>query len=126
MSKYKIAVYPESTAYISFSGKVDVNLIDKALKTCEFKNILFIVIDFGEVENICVGSINRLKEEKEKLTLKYGRICLVKPTPKIKILFDMLRVSEEFYLFENKEIGIKEIHNTITRKLNKKDLFNWD
>ena len=113
--------WAESTAegltIISLKGEIDLQFspaLRALLQTQLKKHVPVLLLDFGEVEYIDSSGLATLVEYYQQSRSHGGRIALAALNPRVRSIFDLVRLNEIFPIFETVAVARTELLRTGT------------
>ena len=108
-ASFKLSIYPNNVAMLSFVGTLDGMIINKAINDCIDKKCVHIIVNLDSVaytNSMFLSSFIGLKTTVEK---KSGCIVFTKPPKNILIILTLIGFKDYFMFYESKQQALKAL-----------------
>jgi anti-anti-sigma factor len=99
-------------AVVAISGSIDprnLSTLEAALSSARGSGFRTVVLDLEQIKYINSAGLAYLVNLSDALEARGGGLLLANPQPKVKIVFDMMGVSEFFKLHKSVDAALKQI-----------------
>jgi anti-anti-sigma factor len=101
-----------TAAVVALSGSIDprnLSSLEVALSAAHGRGFQTIILDLADIKYINSAGLGYLVNLSDTLAARGGGLLLANPQPKVKVVFDLMGVSQFFKLYRSVDGAIKTI-----------------
>ena len=108
--------WTDRAAVITFKGKRiydvrDVEAVEAQIRSVLGENPANMVVNFADVDFMVTRVINILLVALKRIRARGGEVCLVGMNPNIRRVFNLMRLTEVFRIFQTEEQALANLEN---------------
>ena len=108
-ASFKLAIYPNNVALLTFAGSLDAMIINKAVNDCIDKNLVNIVVHLDNVMYTNSAFLSTFIAFNSMLEKRAGRIAFVQPPKNILIVMTLMGFKDYFEFYRTKKDALSSM-----------------
>ncbi len=108
-SSYKVSIYPQEVALISFAGVLDSTVMSRAFNDCYQRNCYSLIIDMANTDQAPNSALEIFPKMAKTALKEGGRLVFVRVDGPVQIILDMMGIPEKFRFYDSQSVAVKDV-----------------